>query len=42
MIFSKDPRAFTGDAKPPPLGDAGEVRLQIAKLLPKVDWQDPA
>jgi hypothetical protein len=42
MIFTKDPRGFTGDTKPPPLGDAGDVRSQITKVLPKVDWHDPA
>ena len=40
--FAKDPRKFTGDTKPPPLGDAGDVRSQITKVLPKVDWHDPA
>jgi hypothetical protein len=42
MIFTKDPRTFTGDTGPPPLGDAGDVRLRIAKVFPKVDWRDPA
>lgn len=42
MIFSKDPRTFTGDTKPPPLGEAESVRSNITKVLPKVDWHDPA
>jgi hypothetical protein len=42
MILTKDPREFSGDTKPPPLGGAGEVRTKISKSLPKVDWTDPA
>jgi len=26
----------------PPMGDAGDVRRQVAAVLPNVDWSDPA
>lgn len=42
MLFSRDPRGYVADTKPPPLGDANEVRAQISKVLPNVDWKDPA
>jgi hypothetical protein len=42
MIFTKDPREFLGETKPPSLGDAGDVRTKISQSLPKVDWTDPA